>query len=198
MRSALHEDQLRSRVWRFATRRVAPTALASLVLASCVSAGVSAGPSVMTHTSGVVAPGGQARACLGLSSPPSWAYCNPVTFTVGSDLASGRTLLSVMGGAEVHTHPTPWGVRVGLHGGILQWADSKEQNYNVALTGSLLRAIWDEQGGSESVTWSTSVSFDLLVAGTWGDTLSPGLMVGLGVSLALDWMKGYRFNLNFH
>ncbi len=198
MRNALHEDHVRARVWRFATRRLVPAAIASLTLSSCVSASVSAGPSVLTHTSGVVAPGGQARACVGLSSPPEWAYCNPVTFTVGRDVASGRTLLSGMLGGEVHTHPKPWGARVGLHGGILQWADSTDMNYDVALTASLLRGLWDERGGSESVTWSTSVSFDLLVAGTWGDTLSPGLMVGVGVSLALDWMKGYRFNLNFH
>lgn len=198
MRSALHHDRIRSRVWRFASRRVAPAALASLALSDCVSASVSAGPSVMTHTSGVVAPGGQARACVGLSSPPEWAYCNPVTFTVGRDIASGRTLLSAMLGGEVHTHPRPWGARVGLHGGILQWADSKDMNYNVALTGSLLARLWDERGVSASVTWSTSVSFDLLVAGTWGDTLAPGLMVGVGVSLAYDWMRGYRFELNFH
>lgn len=170
----------------------------SRALAGCVSASASAGPSVMVHSSGITAPGGQARVCAGLSSPPSWAYCNPITFTAGYDVSSGRTLLSGTLGAEVHTHPSPWGTRIGLHGGILGWADQKDLNYQIAGTASLLRALAEDQGGSDGVTWSTAASLDLTLAGTWGDTIEPGLLVIFGASLAFDWMKGYRFNLNFH
>ncbi len=181
-----------------AAGRGAIALVATLALTDCVGATATAGPTVMFHSSGIVAPGGQARLCAGLSSPPNWAYCNPVIFTAGYDLASGRTLLSGTLGAEVHTHPQPWGTRIGLHGGILAWSDQKDLNYQVAGTASLLRVLAEEQGGSDGVTWSTAASLDLTLAGTWGDTIAPGLLVIAGVSLAFDVMKGYRFNLNFH
>jgi len=173
--------------------RATVAALAARCLAGCVSAHVDAGPAVVTHTSGVAAVGGRVSAGVGLASPPDWTYANPVTFVVAHDLASGRALGLGLLGAEVRTHPRPWGLAVGAHGGFLGWLDSKQLNYEVVATGSLLRAFGAEQGGSEGSTWSFHGSLDLMVGGTWGDEIAPGLLVGLGVSVGYDWMKGYRF-----
>lgn len=172
--------------------------VAARLLAGCVSAHVHGGPAVLTHTSGIAAVGGRVSLGAGLSSPPSWAYSNPVTVVVAHDLASNRALALMMFGAEVRTHPRPWGARVGLHGGFFGWLDSKQLNYQIVATGSLLRGVTAEEGGSEGTTWSFAWSLDLMAGGTWGDEIPPGLLVGVGVSVAYDWMKGYRFRLNFH
>lgn len=172
--------------------------VAARLLAGCVSAHVNGGPALVTHTSGIAAVGGRVSLGAGLSSPPSWAYANPITVVVAHDLASNRTLCLGMVGAEVRTHPRPWGARVGVHGGFFGWCDSKELNYQVVATGSLLRGVVGDESGDEGTTWSFSWSLDAMVGGTWGDEIPPGLLAAVGLSVAYDWMKGYRFRLNFH
>jgi len=173
--------------------RIVVAALAARLLAGCVAAGVSGGPALVTHTSGIAAVGGRASLGAGLASPPQWAYTNPVTLVVAHDLASSRPLMSLTIGAEVRTQPRPWGLRVGAHGGVLAWLDSKVFNYQVVATGSVVRGFLGDTGGSEGTTWSLSGSLDLTLGGTWGDEIPPGLLVGLGVSVSYDLMKGYRF-----
>jgi len=163
-----------------------------------VSAHAYGGPAFLTHTRGIAATGGRATLGAGLAGPPRLAYTNPITLIVAQDFVSNRTLCLGQIGAEVRTHPRPWGTRLGLHGGFFGWCDSQNLNYQIVAAGSLLRGIVSEEGGSEGTTWSFSWSLDAMLGGTWGAEIPPGLLVGLGVSLAYEWMKGYRYRLNFH